>query len=85
MSLWARSTLVSLFIVCRYEKVYALPNGLDTENSLLDELYLSTEEKRMAYGPSLFKPWESDSFFLCFNATDTGLTTLTKLKPLWIS
>jgi squalene-hopene/tetraprenyl-beta-curcumene cyclase len=84
MSSWARSTLVPLFIIRHHENVYALPNGIDTENLFLDELWLSPEDKRMSYGPSLFKPWESDSFSLLFSAIDAGLTALGKIKPLWM-
>jgi squalene-hopene/tetraprenyl-beta-curcumene cyclase len=84
MSSWARSTLVPLFIIRHHENVYALPNGIDTENSFLDELWSSPNEKRMSYGPSLFKPWESDLFSLMFNAVDAGLTALGKIKPLWM-
>ncbi|KAH7137907.1 putative squalene-hopene-cyclase [Dendryphion nanum] len=84
MSSWARSTLVPLLIIRHHEKVYALPNGLESNNTFLDELWLNPADKYIPFRPSILKPWKSDIFSVLFSAIDAGLAVLGKVRPLWM-
>ncbi|KAH6950940.1 putative squalene-hopene-cyclase [Fusarium avenaceum] len=81
---WARSTLVPLFIIRRHEKVHALPNGTHENKKFLDELWLRPDNKDVPYSSSLVDPWTSDPMSYAFGLIDTGLTLLSKIRPLWM-
>lgn len=84
LSSWARSTLVPLFIIRHHERIYALPNGKDANNTYLDELWLDPTNKKIPYGPSLSRAWQYDPITIISTAVDTGLFLLGELRPLWI-
>lgn len=84
LSSWARSTLVPLFIIRHHEKIYALPNGTNRNNTYVDELWLDPTFKNIPYGPSLLRPWESDPISILFSAVDVTLSLLGKVRPLWV-
>jgi squalene-hopene/tetraprenyl-beta-curcumene cyclase len=82
LSSWARSTIIPLMIISHHRPVYALPNGKNEKNDYLDELWTDPTRKCVPYGPSLFRPWESDLFSLLFSAIDNGLHLLGGLRRL---
>ncbi|KAF4457824.1 squalene cyclase [Fusarium austroafricanum] len=84
LSSWARSTLVPLFIIRHHEKVHALPNGAHVNNAFLDELWLRPDKKDVPYSGSLLDLWTSDAILYTFGAIDSGLTLMSKIRPLWI-
>ncbi|KAL2828094.1 terpenoid cyclases/protein prenyltransferase alpha-alpha toroid [Aspergillus pseudoustus] len=49
---WARSNVVPLLLIAHHRPLYALPNGLHTQNRYLDELWLDPHKKALPYGSS---------------------------------
>lgn len=53
LSSWARSTLVPILIVHHHKPIYALPNGLSSNNDFLDELWVDATNKNVPFAPPL--------------------------------
>lgn len=53
LSSWARSTLVPILIVHHHKPLYALPNGLSSNNDFLDELWVDATNKNVPFAPPL--------------------------------
>ncbi|KAH7320702.1 terpenoid cyclases/protein prenyltransferase alpha-alpha toroid [Stachybotrys elegans] len=62
LSSWARSTLIPILIVDHHQPVYALPNGLSTENNFLDEIWVDPSNKNIPYAPPLSTLWREGSY-----------------------
>ncbi|KAN0083247.1 Terpenoid cyclases/protein prenyltransferase alpha-alpha toroid [Elaphomyces granulatus] len=77
-SSWARSTIVPLLIVCHHRPLYALPNGIDTNNDYLDELWCNPSDKNVPYCPSDL--WNTDKLSFVFSAIDSVLHYLGGLR-----
>ena len=54
LSSWARSTTVPLLLIRHHQPMYALPNGLSSDNDFLDELWLDADRKNkvVPYSPN---------------------------------
>lgn len=80
LSSWARATVVPLLLIAHHQPVYALPTGRSVHNTFLDEIWVDPAQKKVPYGPSLWRPWESDLFSVVFTAIDSGLYWLGGLR-----
>ncbi|KAI9933970.1 hypothetical protein MW887_005042 [Aspergillus wentii] len=78
---WARGTIAPLLIICHHQPVYALPNGQSAQNDYLDELWLDSASKNVAYGPSLSQLLaKGDMTGLAFSIVDKLLYALNGLR-----
>lgn len=82
LSSWARSTTIPLLIIRHHEPVYALPNGISTNNDFLDELWVNPSNKDIPYGLPLAQPWGYDPLEYFFTLADKALSMLSLLKHL---
>lgn len=83
LSSWARSTLIPILVVAHHKPIYPLPNGLDSKNNFLDELWLKPEDKNVPFAPplpTLF--WEHEWIKLFFTGADTILAAADGLRGL---
>jgi len=77
LSSWARTTCIPLLLIRHHEPVYALPNGLSTENDFLDELWTGESSRLLSYATPLSTLWKRHEFAdLFFTAADSAMCLL---------
>ena len=77
LSSWARTTCIPLLLIRHHEPVYALPNGLSTENDFLDELWTDKSSRNLSYATPLSTLWKGHEFTeLFFTAADSVMCLL---------
>ena len=80
-SSWSRSTIIPLLIISHHRPVFRLPNGTSADNQYLDELWLDSTEKAVAYSaPILDTLKKMDTAAMFFTVIDKIIYQLGELR-----
>lgn len=80
-SSWTRSTFIPLLIISHHRPVFSLPNGKSADNEYLDELWLDSTEKAVAYLAPIFDTLKKmDKAAIIFTVIDRIINQLGGLR-----